>query len=146
MTLGAVSGGILMKIGRRNAILIASCIGIIGVFVSSHLNMVCLLTGRFIFGYSVGLYSSVCPRFIEETVPIHYYDRIIPTFNFSQSIGALSAYLIGSILPSDKDPAALFTTDKWKYIYFYFPVSLYCLTLLSFTFVIKNDSIKFLTV
>ena len=76
MSLGALSGGLFMKIGRRNTMFIATVIGISGIVITSFLNLPCLLVGRYLFGYSVGIYTATIPRFIEETVPNHYFDRI----------------------------------------------------------------------
>jgi len=63
MTLGAVSGGQLMKIGRRKAVIIACSFGIIGNVVTNFLSFYNLIIGRLLFGFSVGLFSSMVPRF-----------------------------------------------------------------------------------
>ena len=66
--------------------------------------------GKFLFGLSVGLYSSIIPRFVEEMVPSHLFDRLAPIFNFTQCLGTLFAYLGGELLPEDKDIIKLETT------------------------------------
>ena len=63
MTLGAVSGGQLMKIGRRKAVIIACSFGIIGNVITNFLSFYNLIIGRLLFGFSVGLFSSMVPRF-----------------------------------------------------------------------------------
>lgn len=84
MTIGAVGGGLLMKIGRRRAILYCCILGMIANGITIvPLNIWAILIGRFLFGLSVGFFSSICPRFIEETVPNHLYDAFAPFFNFS---------------------------------------------------------------
>ena len=83
MTLGAVGGGSLMKIGRRKAILIACVIGLAGNIITFFLSFWNLIIGRFLFGFSVGLFSSICPRMNEETIPAHLFDSLGPTFSFS---------------------------------------------------------------
>ena len=80
MTIGACSGGALMKIGRRRAVLIACFFGIIGVIITSFLTFETLIIGRLIYGFSAGLFSSMCPRFLDETIPTHLYDRFAPTY------------------------------------------------------------------
>ena len=71
MTIGAISGGKLMTIGRRLALIICDIIGIIGVSITMDFHYPMLLCGRFIFGLSSGLMSSIIPRYIEDTVPNH---------------------------------------------------------------------------
>jgi len=103
MTLGAVNGGILMRIGRRRAIILCCILGIAGVSTTMIWNFQLILLGRFIFGFSVGLFSSICPKFIEEVVPNKLFDMLAPVFNFSQSLGTICAYFWGEILPDDED-------------------------------------------
>ena len=74
MTLGAVGGGMLMRIGRRKAIMISCCIGMVGIMMTIKLNLPMLMIGRFVYGYSVGLFSSICPRYFEENIPPHIYE------------------------------------------------------------------------
>ena len=59
MTIGAVLGGMIMKIGRRKAILISNFIGLIGLAITLVENFNVILVGRFVFGFSVGLKSVV---------------------------------------------------------------------------------------
>ena len=63
MTLGAVSGGSLMKIGRRRAIFISSAIGLVGVLITFHMSFANLIIGRLLYGFSAGLISSITPRY-----------------------------------------------------------------------------------
>ena len=83
MTAGALSGGQIMKHGRRRANLIASLIGMVGVCISLFQNFYAIVFGRVIFGFSIGIFSSICPRVIEETVPAQLYDMLAPIFPFS---------------------------------------------------------------
>lgn len=83
MTIGAVMGGSLMKIGRRRAVLLSCTFGIVGNIITGYLSFTNLIIGRLLFGFSVGLFSSICPRFQEETYPTHLYDKLAPLYNFS---------------------------------------------------------------
>ena len=75
MTIGAVCGGILMRIGRRRAVIIVNTLGIIGCALTiTPLDYVRILIGRFLLGLSVGLISSICPKMLEETIPNHLFD------------------------------------------------------------------------
>ena len=82
-SIGAVSGGILMKIGRRNGIFIAIFIGLIANCISLYFTLYAILLGRFLFGLSAGLFSSIVPRYVEETVPNHLFDFIGPIYTLS---------------------------------------------------------------
>ena len=144
MTMGAVSGGILMKIGRRRALMFACCLGIAGNLVTSYLNIYTLCFGRFLFGFSTGIFSSVCPRYMEETIPAHLYDTLAIIYNTSQSTGSVIAYFFGELIPDNDDKAGLIADNNWRIIYVYFPVSMNILIILAFIFIIKNDAIKFL--
>ena len=147
MTIGAVCGGKLMTIGRRRAILIACPIGMVGLSLTLYRNFFTFMIGRFIFGFSVGLFSTICPRFIEEIIPLHLYSNMCVTFNFAQCIGNMCAYFLGAILPEKEwppshappfsqaelaDKAVLQDTSRWKIIYFYFPMCFYTLTFFGF--------------
>lgn len=75
MTIGAVCGGLLMRIGRRRAVIIVNIIGVIGVAITiTPLDYTRVLIGRLLLGLSVGLISSICPKMIEETLPNHLFD------------------------------------------------------------------------
>ena len=83
MTIGAIVGGILMKIGRRKSLIIICFIGMTGNIISFNFYLWTILLGRFVFGFATGLSSSIVPRIIEETVPSHIYDSMGVTFPFS---------------------------------------------------------------
>ena len=100
MTIGAVSGGMLMKIGRRKAVIISCSIGLLGSSISIlPLNLYSILIGRFIFGISSGLLSSITPRFLEETIPNHLFDTLQPIWTFSGTIGTITAYYLINVVP-----------------------------------------------
>ena len=99
MTIGAVSGGVLMKIGRRKALIISCVFGIIGVSATYRLNIYSLIIGRWFFGLSVGLFSSISPRYVEETVPHHLYNSLTTFYYSSAVLGGLISYLSGELLP-----------------------------------------------
>ena len=86
MALGAVGGGVLMKIGRRKALFVSCAIGIVGTLITQYFDFTALMIGRFIYGYSVGLFSAICPRILEETTPPHIYESVAVSFNFSQTM------------------------------------------------------------
>ena len=134
-----------MQIGRRRSMFICLVIGIIGNFctISIH-NFIMIVFGRFLFGFSVGLYSSIVPRMIEETIPLHLLSTMISGFCCAQHFASFISFLMGAILPSDKDTTALIETDRWLVFYIYVPVMVQIIFLLSLLFVIRYEPIKFL--
>ena len=79
-------------------------IGLAGICLCYPLQPIAwIFCGRFLGGLSTGLFSSTIPRYYEETIPSHLYDRLAPiVFTFSQTISTVIAYNLGSILPPDK--------------------------------------------
>lgn len=141
MTFGAVSGGLLMKIGRRKSLLIVIAISIAGSLVIFHLNFTLLLISRLLFGFSAGLFTSIIPKFLVETSPANYYELVGVSFSFAQTIGTLFGFLMGEFMPADDDTAGLEQTNNWRISYIYFPVALNLLTLLALFLVVKYDTI-----
>ena len=56
-------------------------VGILGIAVTMIWNFYVILIGRFLFGLSAGMFTSVSPRYVEETVPIHLYELVGPCVN-----------------------------------------------------------------
>ena len=133
-----------MGIGRRRAQFVNIAIGLAGTAMTMILRFEAILLGRFLFGFSSGLFTTTIPRYVEETVPTRLFDSIGPLYICSQSLGTLFSYLLGEILPADTDLEALRKTERWRAFYFYFPGASYVLVLLAFIFTVKHDSVKFL--
>lgn len=124
MTLGAVTGGVMMKIGRRKSMFICLTIGLIGNFCTIDIHsFVLIIVGRFLFGISAGLYSSIVPKMIAETIPQHLLPTMIGGFCCAQTFATLISFLLGAILPDDDDTEALRQTDRWLVFYVYVPVA-----------------------
>jgi len=143
MSVGAVAGGWLMKIGRRKAQFVNIAIGVLGTGTTMFMNFPCLLIGRFLYGLSIGLFSSVTPRYIEETCPNHIYGSLSTLFVFAQTCGNEIAFAWGEVLPSDKDHPALLETEAWRAIFFYFPLGLYVLFAATLLLSITYEPIKY---
>lgn len=145
MTLGAVSGGVMMKIGRRKSMFVCLAIGLVGNGITFDIHSFALIIiGRFLFGISAGLYSSIVPRMFAETLPQHLLSTTIASFCCAQTVATLIAFLLGAILPDDKDTDALRKTNLWLVFYIYVPVGLQVIFLLSLIFIIRYEPIKFL--
>ena len=113
-TIGAISGGKILKIGRKNTFILASVIGFIGSALSMVENMAWIMSGRLIYGVGCGIFSIVGPRFIEETVPDRLVSLYSPLFMCSVAFGSMIALLMGAGLPDDNNPEALKNSDFWR--------------------------------
>jgi len=71
---GALMGGILMRIGRRRSYLIICCIGIIGNLTTIYIDSFAIvIIGRIIYGFASGLFSAISPKFLEDAIPSHNF-------------------------------------------------------------------------
>ena len=102
MTVGALSGGILMKIGRRKSMFICLALGLIGNGLTIDIHSFWLINaGRFLFGVQAGLYSAIVPKMFAETIPQHLLPSVISSFVTAMTFSQLIIFLLGYILPSD---------------------------------------------
>lgn len=125
MTIGAVSGGVMMKIGRRKSMFICLVIGLAGNFMTIDINnFAMIIIGRFLFGISSGLYSSIVPKMFAETIPQHILSSVVASFCTSQAFATFISFLMGAILPDDDDTEALKDTNRWLVFYIYVPVAI----------------------
>lgn len=145
LALGAICGGRLIQIGRRRSIFVICTIGIIGNLITINIDsFVCMCIGRVLYGFSGGLFSSIVPKYMEETIPLHHFETVVASYHASQSIGNLLGTFEDKIMPDDKDTAALIADTNWRIIYIYFPVALQIVILLAMVFVVRYESIKFI--
>jgi MFS family permease len=76
MATGCLAAGKLFRFGKRRVIMIFQIVSMIGSILSLvSLNFVTILIGRFIFGFSAGIFVNMCPVIIEETVPGRLMDH-----------------------------------------------------------------------
>ena len=106
-TIGAISGGTVIKMGRRKTFIWATVIGFVGVMITMFENLGAIIFGRIIYGFACGLLSIVGPRFIEETVPDNLLSLYSPLFMTASAMGAMISLLLGAGLPDESDKIAL---------------------------------------
>ena len=144
LTIGALAGGELLKIGRRRLQFLNCIIGIIGTATTMYFSLWSIILGRFLYGICAGLLATSLPRYVEEVIPSHIYELGATIFYVSSTVGTLAGYALGAILPADNDIPALKADERWRVLYFYFPGTMLILVILLFLFVIRYDSVKFL--
>ena len=144
MTIGAVSGGIFMKIGRRKAMMIACFLGVCGYTATLWLNIYALIAGRCVVGFSCGLLSAIGPRYLEETIPHHLYNSLATLYYSTMAGGGVISYFSGELLPKNTNKEALGKDTNWKIIIAYFPIGSNLLVLFLCLTVLRHDALKFL--
>lgn len=142
--LGSITGGSIIKYGRRRVLLIANIIGIASNLVMLYFNWYVLLAGRVAFGFATGIAGCCINKFIQETVPQHLYESLGVSFLFAQCCGNIVAFSLGELLPDDKDTEALKATNRWMFIYTWVPAAFQVFSILGLLLVVKEDSIQFL--
>ena len=143
-SIGAVTGGRFMKIGRRKSLTMSMFVGIAACGITQYLSIWTIIIGRFWFGFSVGLTATICTRYTEETIPPRLMSSFGAFYSVISGFGVLVGYLLGELLPDDDDKAALKKTERWRIMYAYFPIAYMLLIIFGLVFVVKHDSIKFL--
>ena len=144
MTIGAVSGGIFMRIGRRKALIVACILGVGGYTATLWLNIYALIAGRCVVGFSCGLLSAIGPRYLEETIPQHLYNSLATLYYSTMAGGGVISYFSGELLPKNKNKEALGADTNWKIIFAYFPIGANLLVLFLCFTVLRHDALKFL--
>lgn len=103
-TLGALVGGLLVGtymdlIGRKLALMATTVPFIVGwVIIAGSPSFACLLVGRVITGFCMGIYSGVCPVFISEISPASIRGFLGTCPQLILGVGILYTYGFGAFL------------------------------------------------
>ena len=80
LAVGSLTSSLLMTKGRKQCMLIATAIGIVGVLIELIDNFWVICFGRLIYGFSCGIYAPCIGRYIEEMVPMHLLATLFPIY------------------------------------------------------------------
>jgi MFS family permease len=136
--------GVLIKRGRRNAIIVGNLMGMIACLATIDLNLYVILIARFFFGTSVGIINGAAARFIEENVPSQLYEVFSPMVSIGYGFGTIISFSLAFLLPEDTDTAGLLDDQYWKIIYAYCPIGIYTVMMCGLFFYVREDPIKYL--
>ncbi|CAI2365056.1 unnamed protein product [Moneuplotes crassus] len=135
---GSLAAGEITKRGRRITFMITSVILVVGTVLTLIFNMYALIFGRFIMGFAIGIYFSVCPLYISEISPPSM-SGILGSLNQMNFVsGLFFSFALIYILPLPDDPEAK-TTRLWRItcgIPIIFGIIQFCL----FFFVFRYDT------
>jgi MFS family permease len=98
---GAILGAILMKYGRKPAMLCDVLFFLTGpVVMVVYAHVVLLIIGRFLLGVGIGLSAVVVPAYLGEVSPAKYRGRVVGSYELMLCLGFLSASLVDALLDS----------------------------------------------
>jgi len=99
LAFGGFTSGRLMTKGRKQCMLIATVVGVVGVGIEMIDNMWAIFIGRLIYGYACGLYSPCIGRYIEEVVPMHLVSALFPIYTCGMSAAGVLVMATATVLP-----------------------------------------------
>ena len=99
--LGAVVGAILMKYGRKPAMVCDVVFFVTGpVVMVAYAHVAMLVVGRFLLGVGIGVSAVVVPAYLGEVSPAKYRGRVVGSYELMLCMGFLSAALVDALLAS----------------------------------------------
>ena len=128
LMISAALSGSLIKYGRRRALIMSACIGIVGTAITIYENFWAIIVGRLIYGFSVGIIAIAMPRLMEETVPSNLTGFYGGLYCLSFAFATLIAYMFAVFLPKDSDTEALAESNVVNVI-FGLPIVFYVIQL-----------------
>jgi SP family arabinose:H+ symporter-like MFS transporter len=116
----AAAGPVSDRVGRKNALMIASFLFIVtGLGCAFAPDRISLLSFRFIGGVGIGVASMVCPLYISEISPAGVRGRMVTLFQFAIAIG-ICASLLSNValewLSRHSPPAANHGLYQWMFV------------------------------
>jgi|TARA_R100001143_G_scaffold63332_1_gene69770 SP family galactose:H+ symporter-like MFS transporter len=99
-----LAGSLAERFGRRQTLLFASVLFVIGALCAGLAPGVWVLTGcRLVLGLAVGVAAMVAPLYISESAPSKQRGMLVSVYQLAITIGILSAYLVNFAFD-----------DKWR--------------------------------
>jgi hypothetical protein len=80
-------------------LLYSSIVSIFGISATLVFNETAMCVGRFVWGICCGLFSSVNPRCVDDTVPPYLLSKYGIVINAGGMLGEMIAMLMGAVLP-----------------------------------------------
>jgi len=99
--LGAVLGAIVMKYGRKPAMICDVVFFLAGpVVMVAYAHVALLIVGRLLLGVGIGMSAVVVPAYLGEVSPAKYRGRVVGSYELMLCMGFLSAALVDALLES----------------------------------------------
>lgn len=142
-TLGALSAGAKIESSRRNNVMLANLIGMIGVGISFVENVWVISLGRLLFGFGCGNLAVFIPKMIEETVPSNLIAPYGASTNIAIATGSLIPILLSAGFPGETDISNL-KKDKFYKLIILFPLFFQIIQLAFFALIYRLEPVKYL--
>lgn len=117
---GSIFGGKIITFGRRKVTIFFNLVLFVSVWIKCIENLGALCVGRFIFGFSAGIFTCAGPKMVEETVPINLIGQFGMVSNATICFGCMVAMLVGWGLSVD----TLLNSGYYWRVVFLFPIVL----------------------
>jgi MFS family permease len=88
-----------MQYGRKNIMIVLGFVAILGSAITLIADVWCIIIGRFLQGVCSGIFVSVGPRMIDETVPQHLLSHFGSYTSVYIASGQMIVQLLGLGLP-----------------------------------------------
>ena len=115
--IGCFLGSILLKLGRRNTLIISQMGGILAAGISMITHVATLSIGRLILGTAGGVMCVVFGKNVTETIPPQWVSSFAMSLNAAVCIGFVVCYGLGALLPDAEDVEANKETEMWRVIW-----------------------------
>jgi MFS family permease len=99
--LGAFVGAVLMKYGRKLAMIWDAAFFLVGpcvMTVYAHVSL--LIIGRFLLGIGIGVSAVVVPAYLGEVSPAAYRGRVVGSYELMLCLGMLCSSLVDALVDS----------------------------------------------
>ena len=106
VVIGSFLGGCLLKLGRRQTVIIAQAIAIASALPSMMLNVPMLTLGRLLCGIGGGVHNVAFGKLVTETIPPQIMSSFCMAHNASICVGFFTVFILGAFLPSSDDVEA----------------------------------------
>lgn len=98
-------------------LLVFNVVAAIGTSLTMVLNLPMICVGRFIFGFSCGVFSVAGPKMLDETVPIQLISSFGTATNSFLAGGIMIAIVLGILLPEEVDKQGQMDDGMWRVLY-----------------------------
>ena len=142
LMVGSFMSGVMLKSGRRKAIINGQLCGIVGALISMEGTVWSLSIGRFLVGISAGISNVTYGKLIGENMPERMASRAAMMLNGSICVGIFFCFLMGELLPLPEDIQANKDDELWRVIYLV-PAIVGLIVILLVVFVFKQEPITF---
>lgn len=137
---GSILGGPIINYSRRNSVFIMNAVVLVGVGISLILTLPTILIGRFIIGFTGGVFNMITSKCVYECVNEKLNGMFGCLTNCAICFGGIIVGALGLALPMDAEDQK--DDELWRLVYG-FPIVFAVLQTLFFLTVFRWEPIDF---